>query len=66
MIVDDDRDIPTLADRGLQHAGFKVYAFADPLEALHHLQNSCKECLLLVSDVRMPALAGFQSTYQKG
>jgi two-component system OmpR family response regulator len=60
MVVDDDRDILTVAGRGLQYAGFKVYTFADPLEALQHVQNGCKDCDVLVSDVRMPALTGFQ------
>lgn len=60
MVVDDDRDILTVAGRGLQHAGFKVHAFVDPIEALRHVQNGCKDCQVLVSDVRMPALTGFQ------
>ncbi|MDQ3808614.1 MAG: response regulator, partial [Thermoproteota archaeon] len=34
--------------------------FADPLAALHHVQNGCKYCQVLVSDIRMPALTGFQ------
>jgi DNA-binding NtrC family response regulator len=60
MVVDDDMDILTVIGRGLEHAGFKVHAFADPLTALHHVQNGCKDCQVLVSDVRMPALTGFQ------
>jgi DNA-binding NtrC family response regulator len=46
--------------RGLEHAGFKVHAFVDPLAALHHVENDCKYCQVLVSDIRMPALTGFQ------
>jgi|ERR671918_2315244 DNA-binding NtrC family response regulator len=60
MIVDDDIDTLTVTGRSLEHAGFKVHAFADPLTALHHVQNDCKYCQVLVSDVRMPALTGFQ------
>jgi DNA-binding NtrC family response regulator len=60
MIVDDDIDTLTVTGRSLEHAGFKVHAFADPLRALHHVQNDCKYCQVLVSDVRMPALTGFQ------
>ena len=60
LIVDDDIDILTVTERSLEHAGFKVHAFSDPLTALHHVQNDCKYCQVLVSDVRMPGLTGFQ------
>jgi DNA-binding NtrC family response regulator len=60
LVVDDDIDTLTLTGRSLEHAGFKVHAFADPLIALHHVEKDCKYCQVLVSDVRMPALTGFQ------
>ncbi|MDW0315721.1 MAG: response regulator [Nitrososphaeraceae archaeon] len=60
LIVDDDLDTLTVTGRNLEHAGFMVHAFADPLIALHHVQKDCKYCQVLVSDVRMPALTGFQ------
>jgi DNA-binding NtrC family response regulator len=60
LIVDDDIDTLTVTGRSLQYAGFTVHAFADPLIALHHIQMDCKYCQVLVSDVRMPALTGFQ------
>jgi len=60
LIVDDDIDTLTVTGRSLEHAGFKVHAFVDPLTALHHVQNDCKYCQVLVSDIRMPALTGFQ------
>jgi DNA-binding NtrC family response regulator len=60
LIVDDDKDTLTVTGRSLEHAGFTVHAFTDPLIALHHIQKDCKYCQVLVSDVRMPALTGFQ------
>ena len=60
LIVDDDIDILTVTGRSLEHAGFKVHAFVDPLTALHHVRNDCKCCQVLVSDIRMPGLTGFQ------
>lgn len=60
LIVDDDIDILTMTGRSLEHAGFKVHAFVDPLTALHHVRNDCKYCQVLVSDIRMPGLTGFQ------
>ena len=60
LIVDDDIDSLTVTERSLEHAGFKVHAFSDPLTALRHVQNDCKYCQVLVSDIRMPGLTGFQ------
>jgi DNA-binding NtrC family response regulator len=60
LIVDDDIDTLTVTGRSLEHSGFKVHAFVDPLTALQHVQNDCKYCQVLVSDIRMPALTGFQ------
>ena len=60
LIVDDDIDILTVTGRSLENAGFEVHAFVDPLTALHHVQNDCKYCQVLVSDIRMPGLTGFQ------
>lgn len=60
LIVDDDINTLTVTARCLEHAGFIVHTFGDPLTALHHVQNDCKYCQVLVSDIRMPALTGFQ------
>ncbi len=60
MITGDDIDILRVTGWSLENAGFKVHAFSDPLTALHLVQNGCKYCQALVSDVRMPELTGFQ------
>ncbi len=60
LIIGDDIDTLRVTGWSLEHAGFKVRAFSGPLTALHHVQNGCKYCQVLVSDVRMPALTGFQ------
>ena len=60
LIVDDDKDILTVTSKSLEYAGFRVHAFADPLIALSHVQKDCRYCQVLVSDVRMPGLTGFQ------
>ena len=60
LIVDDDIDVLKVTSRTLEHAGFRVHAFVDPLTALQHIQKDCKYCQVLVSDIRMPALTGFQ------
>jgi len=54
MVVDDDKDILTIITKGLENIGFEVPDFNDPLLAMRHIENGCKERELLVSDVRMP------------
>lgn len=60
LIVDDDTDTLTVTGRRLEYAGFKVPVFTDPIMALLHVQKDCKYCQILISDIRMPALTGFQ------
>lgn len=60
MIVDDDRDILTIASKGLERAGYHVHSFSDPVRALQHVEDGCEQCQVIVSDVRMPEMTGFQ------
>ncbi len=49
-----------MTGRSVERAGFNVHAFSDPPAALHYVHNDCKHSQVLVSDVRMSALTGFQ------
>jgi DNA-binding NtrC family response regulator len=61
MVVDDDKDILRISGLGLERAGFHVHAFSDPTDALKHIdEESCNVCEVLISDVRMPRMNGFQ------
>jgi two-component system response regulator ChvI len=60
MICDDDKDILGVISKGLEMEGFKVHAFSDPAAALQHVEGGCAECEMLVTDVRMPSMNGFQ------
>ena len=60
MVVDDDRDILTIASKGLEHAGYQVHSFSDPVRALQHVEGGCERCTVIVSDIRMPDMTGFQ------
>ena len=59
MVVDDQEDIVTVLTQMLKRQGYQVHAFTKPLEALSHAEE-CKECKVVVSDVRMPEMNGFQ------
>ena len=60
LVVDDDKDIVRVIQLGLENAGFRVHAFTDPILALQHVEQGCKQCEILVSDIRMPEMNGFQ------
>jgi two-component system response regulator ChvI len=58
MIVDDEQDITTVFKIGLENNQFIVTTFNDPLEALSKFRPGMYDLLIL--DVRMPAMSGFQ------
>jgi CheY-like chemotaxis protein len=57
LLVDDDIDITTSLKIGLEDNGFAVDVFNDPLLALSSFKPSLYDLLLF--DVRMPELSGF-------
>jgi DNA-binding NtrC family response regulator len=60
LAVDDDSDIVTLVEQALQRHRFKVSAFTDPVMALEDFKVNHKDCTLILSDIRMPAMNGYE------
>lgn len=60
LLLDDEFDIVTVFKRGLENQGFNVVAFAEPLLALEHFQSKSKQCALVISDIRMPEMNGYE------
>jgi CheY-like chemotaxis protein len=61
LVLDDDFDISLLIKQTLQKDNFKnVFAFTDPLLALEHFRKNQKEYSLIISDIRMPTMNGFE------
>jgi CheY-like chemotaxis protein len=61
LVLDDDFDLARLVKQILQKDGFKnVFAFTDPLLALEHFRINHKDYFLIISDIRMPVMNGFQ------
>ncbi len=56
VIVDDDKRLLGVIERGLRLHGFDVTTFADPLEALNYVET--KQADVAVLDVMMPELDG--------
>jgi FixJ family two-component response regulator len=59
MVVDDNRDVLTVITTMLKKQGYQAHEFIQPVKALAHAKE-CKECGIVVSDVRMPVMNGFQ------
>ena len=61
MVVDDDFDITTLVKMILQKSGFKnVTAFTKPSLALENFKIGYDDYCLVISDLRMPEMNGFE------
>src|SRR5215212_1985022 len=60
QIVDDEFDILNIIKLYLQQAGLNVFGFTDPNLALEHFRINCKDYTLVISDIRMPAMNGFE------
>lgn len=60
LVVDDEADIARILKRGLENNHFVVDAFTDPIEALAYYSEHADEYCLIISDVRMPGISGFQ------
>lgn len=58
-VCDDNKDILYIAKSALLRLGYDVHDFSDPILALEHIER-CKDCTLLVTDIKMPKMDGFQ------
>lgn len=61
LVLDDEFDISMLIKQILRKDDFKnVFAFTDPLLALEHFRINHKDYSLIISDIRMPTMNGFE------
>ena len=60
QVVDDEFDILNVLKLYLQQVGLNVFGFTDPYLALEHCRINCKNYILVVSDIRMPGMNGFE------
>ena len=60
MALDDDFDIIVIIRATLQKHGYVVFAFTDPFLALEHFKINADGYGLVISDVRMPGMNGFE------
>jgi DNA-binding NtrC family response regulator len=60
LVLDDELDIITLLKTSLTSNGFNVAGFTNPFLALQHFQMNSKDYMLVISDIRMAAMNGFE------
>jgi DNA-binding NtrC family response regulator len=65
VVVDDERDIVNQIKRFLEAIdGLKVYTFTDPFAALEHFNSDCKGNHIVISDIIMPGMNGYEFVKQ--
>jgi CheY-like chemotaxis protein len=62
LAVDDEFDIITIIKLSLKRNGYDVFAFTDPFMALEHFKINSKDYDLVISDIRMPGMNGYEFT----
>ena len=60
LVVDDEPDNTSVFSMGLEDGGFEVDAFIDPILALSNFKSGNKKYDLLILDVKMPDINGFE------
>jgi DNA-binding NtrC family response regulator len=64
LVLGDDFDINTLIKLALQKRGYLVFGFTDPLLALEHFKINHSTYSLVITDLRMPVMNGFEFVRQ--
>lgn len=61
IIVDDETDILAVLKSGIErNMNCEVVAFSDAAKALDHFRKNCDACDMVISDVRMRDMNGFE------
>src|ERR687888_557116 len=60
LVTDDEYDIVKLIQKSLQTYAFKVRTFTDHSAALEHFISHSKDYDIVISDIRMPSMNGYQ------
>src|SRR5881628_3468517 len=58
LVIDDERDLLDIIQTALADEGCRVFAYADPEEALKFYEQNWRDVQLVLLDYLMPKLAG--------
>jgi two-component SAPR family response regulator len=65
LVLDDEFDAMNIIKLGLQKKGsFEVYGFTDPVLALEHFKTNAEHYSLVISDIKMPEMNGYEFAKQ--
>ena len=64
LAIDDEYDIVNIIKLFLQNHGFKVSIFTDPYTALEHFVSNSQDYHIVISDIRMPSMNGYEFVKQ--
>lgn len=59
LLVDDESDIVNLFKELLEKVNYEVIGFTNPLDALQHYKTNWDRYGLVISDIRMPEMTGY-------
>jgi DNA-binding response OmpR family regulator len=59
-LVEDEVNIATIIKKGLEMKGYTVHEYNDPTKAWEYFKENGKNCTIVLSDVRMPGMNGFE------
>ena len=60
LAVDDELDIVNLIKQSLDMSGFKVRTLTNALAALEHFKSNSRYYDIVISDIRMPGMNGYE------
>ena len=60
LVLDDNLRILDIVKKGLDKERYTVVAYSDPSEALKYFQESSLKYNLILTDIEMPVMTGFE------
>lgn len=60
LLIDDDKDILTVLRHSLDIKGVNAFGFTNPALAVEHFKNNAANYDIVVTDIRMPEMSGFE------